>query len=388
MKILAIETSCDETAISLVEVTKQGTTTVFKVLGNALASQASLHAKYGGVYPMMAKREHGKNLLPLFLAVLKEAGFLRKTKTKQHSNILQNVGMLLEREPELRKAFLKEMPKIEKPKIDRIAVTHGPGLEPTLWVGINFAKVLSLLWNIPIVPVNHMEGHILASFLKKKKDALELGSVKYPALALLVSGGHTELVLMQKQGTYEIVGETRDDAAGEAFDKAARMLSLPYPGGPEISKLAEKGEVNSSFRLPRPMLTADNFDFSFSGLKTALLYMLREKKKVTAKEKADIAREFEDAVTDVLVAKTMRALRRFKAKTVALGGGVSANKKLRTRLAEAVAGESSKISLYLPDHSLTTDNALMIATAGYFNKNAIKSPDTITARGNLSIASQ
>ncbi|MBX4215840.1 tRNA (adenosine(37)-N6)-threonylcarbamoyltransferase complex transferase subunit TsaD [Candidatus Parcubacteria bacterium] len=389
MKILAIETSCDETAVSLLEGKKKGTGHEFMVLGNALASQAKLHAKYGGVFPMMAKREHSKNLVPLFLAALKEAGYLKKTKpSPQHSNILKNVGMLLEREPELLEAFAREIPKLEKPDIDAIAVTYGPGLEPALWVGINFAKALALVWDLPLVPVNHMEGHILSSLLVKKGgEKFSISTIKFPMLALLVSGGHTELVLSKKLHAYTVVGETRDDAAGEAFDKGARLLGLPYPGGPRISRLAEKGRVNPKFKLPRPMINSKDLDFSFSGLKTALLYLLQRVGKLSLQEKADVAKELEDAIADVLTVKTMKALAEFRPKTLVVGGGVSANKKIRARLKERLEKARASVTFHIPEAALTTDNALMIAVAGYFRALAkIKGPRTIAAQGNLRLS--
>lgn len=388
MKILAIETSCDETAICLLEARKVGRQVRFKVLGNALASQAKLHQKYGGVFPMLAKREHAKNLTPILRQVLRESSLLKIKPHKTHTYNLENVRMMLRREPELFAALSKFLPAIKKPKIDVIAVTYGPGLEPALWVGINFAKALSLAWNVPIVPVNHMEGHMFAALLqtaeKRGLDAEDRGKsqpqptnynlqpVRFPMLVLLISGGHTELVLSKKLGSYKIIGETRDDAVGEAFDKVARMLGLGYPGGPQISALAEiarqveLGGFASKFHLPRPMLHSGDFDFSFSGLKTAVLYTIRKIPRLTPKIKADVAREFEDAATEVLVGKTIRAAKQYEAKTVAVGGGVAANKKMRADLTARLAQELPDAKLYLPAPALTTDNALMIAVVACF----------------------
>src|SRR3989344_9652744 len=248
MKILSIETSCDDTGITIMEV-KGGTTNAsFKILANNLSSQVKIHIPYGGVYPILAKREHIKNLPILLVKSLNEA----------------------------------RLNKLPKP-VDLIAVTYGPGLEPALWSGITFAQELAKKWKVPLVPVNHMEGHVLSPFGKTKKNKREkftIPKVRTPILSLLVSGGHTQLVLSKKWMSYEIIGETLDDAVGEAFDKVARMLGLPYPGGPEISKLAEearaKEKQNSSLRLPRLMLHSKNFNFSFSGLKTEVLDLIRK----------------------------------------------------------------------------------------------------------------
>ena len=279
MKILSIETSCDETGISILEV-KGSKNPQFKVLANSLNSQIKIHAQYGGVFPALAKREHQKNLPILLEKTLLKAKLNNKIKS-----------------------------------VNLIAVTSGPGLEPALWTGIVFAKDLAKKWNVPLIPVNHMEGHILSVFGEEKNE-FKIKKINFPALSLLVSGGHTELVLFEKFGKYKIIGETLDDAAGEAFDKVARMLLLPYPGGPEISKLASEARKNKNpldillpsaqksfakdflcpspsllprlpeatylrefIKLPRPMKYSKNFDFSFSGLKTAVLYLIRDLKE-------------------------------------------------------------------------------------------------------------
>jgi N6-L-threonylcarbamoyladenine synthase len=386
MKILAIETSCDETALAILTVT--GTAKPkFKVEAHQIASQADLHAKYGGVFPMMAKREHSRNIVPLLLVTLKEAGMLTVTK-QQEWKIEKKLRAALEREPEMLELFLKEIPKIKKPKIDKIAVTVGPGLAPALWVGINFARALSLAWNIPLVPVNHMEGHVLSILAPDKNESFGLAAIKdhLPAISLLVSGGHTEIVLVKGIGKYTLLGQTRDDAAGEAFDKVARMLELPYPGGPHISRLAEqarKAKTPFSAKLPRPMLGTADFDFSFSGLKTAVLYLVRDMGTLSDQTKMAIAREFEDAAVEVLVKKTLAAAKKYKAKSIIVGGGVAANKELRTQLSGAAA--EFGIPITFPTKALSTDNAAMIALAGYFGKEVALASKKLTAQGNMAL---
>jgi len=377
MRILAIETSCDETAISIVQASGGLSKPKFEILSNIVLSQVKLHAKYGGVFPNLAKREHSRNLIP----VLKEA--LGRNPKNSNEIPSDKIEEILEREPELLEQFLKEIPKLEIPKIDAIAVTQGPGLEPALWVGINFAKALSLVWDKPLIPVNHMEGHIFSVLLNEKKP-----KIKFPALALLVSGGHTELVLVKDWMEYKKIGQTRDDAVGEAFDKVARILKLPYPGGPEISKIAQLGSPNPKYKLPRPMINSDDFDFSFSGLKTAVLYMVKNIPKLTSEIKGGIAREFQQAAIDVLISKTIKAAKKYGVKTVILGGGVSANKELREQMAKEIAEKLPSAEYKIPDIKYTGDNAAMIATAGYFNfldKGPSKSPLRIKARGNLSL---
>ncbi len=301
MNILAIETSCDDTCVAVIKASKKG----FKVLSNIVSSQIEIHKKWGGVYPMLARREHQKNLAPVLAEALEKA---------------------------------------KNPKIDLIAVTIGPGLEPCLWVGLNFAKALSYYWNLSLIPVNHIEAHIL---INQPKD--------FPALALIVSGGHTQLILVKNIGKYKLLGETRDDAAGECFDKIARILGLGYPGGPAIAKEA-KGK--SSITLPRPMINQKNYDFSFSGLKTAVLYKF--KKRYTR----DLAVESQQAIIDVLIKKTLKAARDYRVKAIILGGGVSANKELRRQLKQKAKG----FKLLMPDFKYCTDNAVMTAITAYFKK--------------------
>ena len=327
MKILGIETSCDETAMAVVE----ANTRKIRVLSNVVSSQVKLHAKYGGVVPSLAAREHTKNIGHVFELALKEAGI---------------------------KNFKKE--------VDAIAVTRGPGLGPSLLVGISFAKTLSWLCKKPLIGVNHLEGHIYSNWLQKTPKNI------FPALNLIVSGGHTELVLMKGHGKYKVVGETMDDAVGEAFDKVARLLGLGYPGGPAIAARAAGFKAGSSklnIKFPRPMEHSKNFNFSYSGLKTAVLYLLRDLKatgvKITDNIVNEIAYEFQEAALDVLVKKTMKAAEKYKVKTLLLSGGVSANKTLRERLQK----ESVElgISYSCPPIEYTTDNAVMIAVAGYFS---------------------
>lgn len=406
MIILSIETSCDETALAILDV--NGTAKPkFTVLAHKVASQIELHKQYGGVFPMMAKREHSRNILPLFKETLREAKCFAQVKSKT-LKAESEIKKILTREPELLEQFLKEIPNIKIPKLNRIVVTVGPGLEPTLWVGINFARALSTAWNIPLVPVNHMEGHVL-SVLKGNTKSFALNTTIFPAVSLLVSGGHTELVLAKKVGSYKIIGKTLDDAAGEAFDKVARMMGLTYPGGPQISALAEisrnktgtNAELsrkntpsrflvpsasvprNSAIHLPRPMMHTKNFDFSFSGLKTASLYLIQKIGTLNDKTKMEIAREFEDAVVDVLIAKTIRAAKTYKVKTIIVGGGVAANKELRKRL--TAESKKNNFKIHFPTKELSTDNAVMIGIAGFFGKVKKNTLENFKAKGNMEL---
>ena len=366
MKILSIETSCDDTGISILDVKGGIKNASFKVLANNVSSQIDVHIPYGGVYPALAKREHTKNLPFVLEKTLKES----------------------------------KLEKKEKP-VDAIAVTYGPGLEITLWTGITFAQELAKKWNVPVIPVNHMEGHMFSIF-GKGKGKFKIPAIKTPILSLLVSGGHTELVLMKKWMQYERIGETVDDAVGEAFDKVARTLGLPYPGGPQISKLAEQerkcaptpgvGEFSDTrcrgkFVLPRPMLYSKNFDFSYSGLKTAVLYLVRDLggiDKINETTKSQIALEFENAAIECLVYKTAKAIEKYKIKTLIVAGGVSANNHLKKEIQKI---SKNKVKLFFPLQELTGDNSLMIGIAGYLNyiKNKKKTPkpNSIKAAGNL-----
>jgi len=397
MRILAIETSCDETGIAILETTGAlgaiSPRAQIKVLADVLVSQASIHAEYGGVFPALARREHAKNMMPLITKALSEANLLRPHQNTRVLNTKEKeiLEKIFSKEPELFENFKTALLDIGIPDIDAIAVTSGPGLEPALWVGINTAEALGTLWDIPVIPVNHMEGHIVASLLAHKaatdgKKNFALTSLHYPALALLISGGHTELVLMPRVGTYEILGQTRDDAVGEAFDKVARMLGLAYPGGPEISKLAETVLAGKKLAepLPRPMLASKDFDFSFSGLKTSVLYAIKKIPDLNLKTKALIAKDFEDSVTEVLLAKTLAAAKKHNVHEIILGGGVSANKKIRATFINAVRRELPDVTLFLPDQKLSTDNGLMIGVAGLLRSNKVSKK--IIAEGHLRLS--
>jgi len=376
MKILAVETSCDDTGIAILEI-KGNKNPSFNVLSNIVSSQIEIHKQYGGVYPMMAKREHQKNLVPTLIQSLKQAGLL-KIKNKSKKQNFKNLEKILEREPELLKKIIPFFKKYtlkgtsEKPDINYIAVTNGPGLEPCLWVGINFVKALSYFWNIPIIEVNHIKAHIFVNELKENGKIGGLEKKDFPVLALVVSGGHTQLVLMTELGKYQILGETRDDAAGECFDKCAKILGLSYPGGPIIAKLAEgiktpsTGSGQAKIILPRPMISTKDYDFSFSGLKTAVLYADRKVKNKNIKYKKQMAVEVQQAIIDVLIKKTIKAAKDFKVKTIILGGGVTANKELRAQFKAKIEKENLNVNLLIPPANLSTDNGLMVAVAGYF----------------------
>jgi N6-L-threonylcarbamoyladenine synthase len=400
MKLLAIETSCDETAIAILECEGDDQSARFTILGNALLSQIELHRQYGGVFPALAKREHAKNLVPLLEAALEEAELLREDTQAIPETIHNRIAEILAREPDLTETFLASLSEMEAPGIDAVAVTAGPGLEPALWVGVNFAKALSLLWDKPLIAVNHMEGHTLSALLTEIPADTEAGSngttyelkdVRMPLLALLISGGHTELDLAKEWRQYETIGQTRDDAVGEAFDKVARMLGLPYPGGPEVSRLAEKDREDARtnpYKLPRPMIDTKDCDFSFSGLKTAVLYLTKDK-ELTEIEKEQMSRAFEDAASDVLYAKTSRALEQTEAKTLAIGGGVSANAHIRRVFRERLPYDHPDVSLFIPSAFLTGDNAIMIAIAGFYSwlRKDFADIETLRANGNRSITS-
>jgi len=401
MKILAIETSCDETAIAILKCTGDEKSAMFTMLGNVLLSQIEIHRKYGGVFPALAKREHAKNLAPILEAALEEAELLHEDMQMVSEEMYIQISEILVREPGLIETFFKFIYKYKVPEIDVVAVTTGPGLEPALWVGINFAKALALIWKKPLVAINHMEGHIFAALARLKDgEQFSISNLQFPILALLISGGHTQLVLMHKWLQYKLIGETRDDAVGEAFDKVARMLALPYPGGPEISRLAES--VRQGFRnpssddgfrkpitwakLPRPMIDSVTCDFSFAGLKTAALYLLRDIPNISENDKKHLAHEFENAVADVLWHKTSRALAETGARTLVIGGGVSANTHIKRTFQECIAREYPEVALRIPPTSLSTDNAVMIALAGYYRALQKEFKTEFVANGNLSLA--
>jgi tRNA A37 threonylcarbamoyltransferase TsaD len=495
MITLGIETSCDETALCLLETKGEYPVLEYRVLSHIIHSQAEMHSKYGGVFPMMAKREHAKRLAPLLEQSIKESAIATEA-FEASSTDLENIKKICgEHDEDLYQSIIASSLIKEKPAVDRIAVTHGPGLEPALWVGINFANALSSLWKVPVIGINHMEGHVVAGLLPKTETKYAFESLiecSFPAMAFLISGGHTEIVYVKEIGHYEVLGATRDDAIGEAFDKVARMLGLPYPGGPEISRLAEmerkqnqKIEVGSVsvipakavyrcrlfrrpgilskdkvshndssigneeldviqdsrfhgndkksrnsndalaqndssaatqderrlFRhersdmrkstsvvvggagqkiiLPRPMINTDTLDMSFAGLKTAVLYELRKHEKIDEPLKKEVAREFEDAVTDVIIAKLERAFDAHEAHSLVVGGGVLANKHILKACKTFSARRG--IAFLPPAVGLSGDNALMIAVAGAINEKSMPSTtiggesDQITAQGNLSL---
>jgi len=323
MNILAIETSCDDTGIALVKVNGKKQPR-FRILSNFISSQVEIHKKWGGIYPTLAKREHQNNLSIIFKKILRQ---------------------------------------ISHKRIDLIAVTIGPGLEPCLWVGINFAKDLAKKMKSPVVPVNHIEAHILINFLNNK--------CILPAICLVVSGGHTQLILTKKIGKYQILGETRDDAAGECFDKTGRILSLGYPGGPAIAAASQKNTGNNCINLPRPMINQKNYDFSFSGLKTAVLYDFKNRPSRVRKSKKYIqamAAEIQQAVIDVLIKKTLKAAKHHGVKSIILGGGVAANNELRKQFKKKIKKEIPYSTFYIPDSKYCTDNAVMTALTGYYHR--------------------
>lgn len=396
MRILGIETSCDDTAIALIDAAGEFDSDFsFRVLGNALISQSSKHTEFGGVYPNVAKREHQRNLVPVLMEALRQGKQLVEGKTPAIEKTIESIRMTLSREPELLVFLGGFLRSYRKPEIECIAVTVGPGLEPALWVGINFAKALSIVWNVPIVPVNHMEGHVVMSLLGDQRVALatnyKLQATRLPLLSLLISGGHTELVLSRKWMVYEYLGRTRDDAVGEAFDKVARLLGLPYPGGPHISRLAahaRKYGHSMSIFLPRPMLHENNYDFSFAGLKTAVSRLVEKNQPMSEEMKGAIAREFEDAVADVLVAKTMRAIEEYNAQTLVVSGGVSANTHIRNQFENSTKDYGLAVTLFIPPPQFSTDNALMIALAGYFRaaNEEFTERESLRAKGDLKLA--
>jgi N6-L-threonylcarbamoyladenine synthase len=314
MKVLGFESSCDETGVALVEVPEVGAP---KLLAQALHSQIEMHQAYGGVVPELASRDHIRRVLPLTREVLAEAG-------------------------------------VELADIDVIAYTQGPGLAGALLVGAGVAVSLAAALDKPTLGIHHLEGHLLSPFLSG--DAPE-----FPFIALLVSGGHTQLMRVDEVGSYEILGETIDDAAGEAFDKSAKLLGLPYPGGPHLAKLAEQGDA-TQFALPRPLLHSGKPDFSFAGLKTAVLTQVKKLGDApTEQQRADLAAATQQAIVEVLVKKSLLALKETGLKRLVVAGGVGANKMLREQLNVACA--KRQVRVHYPELSLCTDNGAMIAMA-------------------------
>ncbi len=320
MLILGLETSCDETAAAVI---KNGR----EILSNIVSSQIKFHRKFGGVFPELASRKHLELINPVIQQALAEGCVTFK-------------------------------------EIDLITVTQGPGLIGSLLIGLSTAKAIAYVHNLPLMGINHLEGHIYANFL-------EHPTLKFPFVSLIVSGGHTVLVYMKEHNKYELLGSTRDDAAGEVYDKVARLLDLGYPGGPFIDKLAQKGNPQK-ISFPRAHL-GNSLDFSFSGLKTAVLYYLQGRRKnltnfqLSITHLSDIAASFQQAVTDVLVEKSLKAAQKKKVKTIILAGGVAANRTLRREL--KIKAKEKGIKVYAPSLSLCTDNAAMIAAAGYYKFN-------------------
>ena len=311
MNILGIETSCDETGIAIYNTEKQS------IISEQLFSQASKHAEYGGVVPELASRDHLIKIIPLIKLSLEES-------------------------------------KLEFSDLNAIAYTAGPGLRGPLLIGASMAKSLSFSLKIPSIGIHHMEAHLLINLLEDPAP-------KFPFLTLLISGGHCLLINAKELGSYEIVGQTIDDAVGEAFDKVSKLLELGYPGGPLIEKLAQSGD-SSAFSFPRPMTNKDNLDFSFSGLKTAVFYALKDTKVINKQIKANIAASFQDAVADTLLIKSKKALEETKQNELVIGGGVASNKYIRKKLVEGL--KDNKI--YFPPLERCTDNGAMVAFAGSF----------------------
>ena len=345
MIILAIETSCDETAAAVV---KNGS----QILSSAVASSEALHRKYGGIFPEQAAREQIKSIIPVIEETIENCPGETEDSRRSRNKL-----------------------KIEN--LTALAVTIGPGLIGSLLVGVETAKTLAYLWQRPIVPVNHLAGHIYANWLGTK-ETKNIKPPQFPLIALIVSGGHTELVYMKKHGEYQLLGATRDDAAGECFDKCARFLELGYPGGPAIEQAASTLTSSSltsklnikTIKLPRPMINSKDFDFSFSGLKTAVINLVNQEKiskKKLVKLRPLIAYEIQEAIVDVLIHKVITAADKYTPRSIVIGGGVAANKRLRSRLKSAVSGLSSRPRLHIPPVPFCTDSAAPIAAAAYFN---------------------
>jgi N6-L-threonylcarbamoyladenine synthase len=323
MLVLGIESSCDETGVALYDTQGGG-----RLLVHALHSQVAMHRDYGGVVPELASRDHIRRIVPLLRKALGESG-----------RSLDEIGA--------------------------VACTQGPGLAGALLVGVAFAEGLAAALGIPVIPVHHLEGHLLSPLLSRRAPA-------FPFVALLVSGGHSQLMLVAGVGRYRLLGETLDDAAGEAFDKTAKLLGLPYPGGPALSALAEAGRPKAC-EFPRPMLDSGDLDFSFSGLKTAVQTRVREIGEPGEQQRADIARGFQDAIVDVLVQKSLRAVEQSGLKRLVVAGGVGANRELRRRLDER-AGKAG-VAVFYPEFEFCTDNGAMIALAGALRLEAGVSPE-------------
>jgi len=345
MIILGIETSCDETSVAIIE----GMEKRVEIKANIIASSLELHAKTGGIIPEVASRAQFKFMIPVIQEALREAFGIKKEDINMNT----------------------------PPPIDAIAVTYGPGLIGPLLIGVETARTLSYVWNKPLIPVNHMMGHIYANFVRENSNFQfpisndDNGVPKFPLVALVVSGGHTDLIYMREHGDVGVLGGTRDDAAGEAFDKIGRLIGLPYPAGPVIEKRAKSGDIKR-FRFPRPLLDKKNYEFSFSGLKTAVLKVVKEIGDLDEQTVNDVASGTQEAIVDVLVKKTLRAVEEKGVKSLLLSGGVAANQKLREVFQEQILKRKMGVKLFFPPKSLCTDNAAMIASASYFNKNIIE----------------
>lgn len=389
MLILSIESSADETGVSLLNAEGDFPHGTYEILGSALSSQIKEHDKWGGIVPSIAKREHAKYFPILLEEALTQADLLESHPTDLSDTDKIKLTELLVREEGLADALIAFCAQYSLPKIDLIAVTSGPGLEPALWVGVSFAKALAHITSANVIPTNHMEGHILASIYDVERDDM-LSDITFSAIALLISGGHTELINMSDWGQYNKIGQTRDDAVGEAFDKVARLLGLPYPGGPQISRLAadaRKRELPEFTPLPRPMINSGDLDFSFSGLKTAVRYAVADM-ELTDDERAAIARDFEDAVTETLLRKASTAVADTGAQTLIVGGGVSANQFIKRAFEAHFLTEHPDCTVYFPSPSLATDNSIMIALAGHARAGGALSPfgaEGILADGNKSL---
>lgn len=347
MIVLGIETSCDETAASVV---KDGR----EILSHIVASSAKMHIETGGIIPERAAREQVRSIIPVVEKTLEEAYRLQSTDYSKKRAIVGS--------------------RLAVDKIDAIAVTVGPGLIGSLLVGVETARTLAYVWNKPIVPVNHLAAHIYANWLMSEQTThnkqQSRSEPRLPAIALVVSGGHTDLILLRGHGKMLWIGGTRDDAAGECFDKTARILGLPYPGGPSIanaaSQYAKRDTQNEKIKLPRPMIKEENFDFSFSGLKTAVMKEVSKVPNVPKASKA-IAYEIQEAITDVLVKKTLHAVKRYKVATLLLAGGVAANQRLREKFQQNILDLNLDLDFRVPPPWLCTDNASYIAAYAYYN---------------------
>ena len=376
MNILSIETSCDDTGITILEIkNNKFPPDQIKLRANLVSSQIEVHREWGGIVPHLAKREHQKNLIPVLKKSFQEAN-LKTEPFDFDSQKMKKVEEILEREEKLLADLRQFLQETGRPDIEFIAVTRGPGLPPALWTGVNLARALSYYWSIPLIGVNHLEGHLVAPWISNKNLPEEL----FPVIFTLVSGGHTQIIKARNFGDYKLLGETRDDAAGECFDKTARLLGLPYPGGPEISREAARWDQLSyqekavqpeeikKIEFPRPMINSDDYDLSFSGLKTAVLYAHRQQKQEIIDHQyyvPKMASEIQKSIIDVIIKKSLKAARETNAQYIFLNGGVAANKLLREEFKEKARQEG--FQLFVPPFQFCTDNAAMIGLAGFYH---------------------